>query len=168
MHMEFNKNDQAGRKHEPDGGPAVPAPVRNDETRAMTASECWELLGESGIGHLALRAQPVGVDIVPVNYLVVDGQLLFKSGPGAKLAEVAEHPYVALQIEHLLGAAWFSVVVKGRAERLDCDEDIESSGILDHHPTQPGDKFNYVRIVPDVVLGRTFPDGPRASTARQE
>lgn len=162
--MQLNDDNDPNQRHEPAGGPAVPIPTPEDHTRDMTDAECWSALGSSGIGHLALRAEPVGVNIYPVNYLVADRQVLFKSAPGTKLTELADHPFVALQVEKLVTGCWFSVLVKGRAERLAFDEDIESSGILELDTAQGGDKFNYVRIHPDAVVGRTFPDSSHASS----
>lgn len=160
--MAITEEDGATQRHEPAGGPPEFVPAEDTDTRDMTVSECWKALGDSGIAHLALRAEPVGVDIYPVNYLVSNGRVLFRTGPGTKLTELASHPYVALQFEQLVGGWWFSVLVKGKAERLAFDEDIESSGVLDLDPAQRGDKFNYVRIVPDAVIGRTFPDASHA------
>jgi hypothetical protein len=144
------------RRREPDGGPAARHPNQNANTRELSDDECWAVLGDSGIGHLALRAHPVGVDIVPINYLITGRQLFFRSGPGAKLKNLVQHPYVAVQIERLQEGEWFSVVLKGKAMRLASDADIERSGVLGLAPAQPGDKFNYVQIIPDAVTGRTF------------
>lgn len=151
--------EQGGRdvRHVPDGGPAPALSGSGSATRELTHVECWKILGESGIGHLALRAQPVGVDIMPINYLVNDRQLFFRSAPGSKLEELVQHPHVAVQVERLQDGSWFSVVVKGQAARLGFDEDIERSGIVGLTPTQPGDKFNYVRIIPDAITGVAFP-----------
>lgn len=143
-------------RREPDGGPAARHPTQDPRTRELDVDECWAVLADSGIGHLALRAHPVGVDIVPVNYLITDRQLFFRSAPGTKLKNLLHHPFVAVQVERLRGDAWFSVVLKGKAIRLSSDEEIERSGILDLAPAQPGDKFNYVRIIPDAITGRTF------------
>ena len=63
---------------------------------------------------------------------------------------------VAFQIERRAGNTWFNVVVKGEAVRLAFDEEIERSGVLELAPAQPGEKFNYVRITPDTITGRTF------------
>lgn len=144
-------------QHESDGGPAARHPVQDSRTRELSTDECWAVLGGSGIGHLAQRANPVGVDIVPINFLVTDRELFFRSAPGTKLKNLLHHPYVAVQVERLRGDTWSSVVVKGKAIRLGSDEEIEHSGILDLIPAQPGDKFNYVRITPDAVTGRAFP-----------
>ena len=132
------------------------ADAMDSAIRELDDGECWEVLGRSGIGHLAFQLQPAGVDILPINYLVSDRQLFFRSAPGSKLSSLAVHPRVAFQVEQLVRDAWFSVVVKGEAVRLALDEEIEHSGILELAPAQPGEKFNYVRITPDTVTGRTF------------
>lgn len=153
--------DAINTPHERDGGPAAPFVEQEDETRELTHVEIWTFLGDSGIGHLALRSQPHGVDIVPINYLITNRQLFFRSGPGSKLENLTQHPYVAVQVERFEDDAWFSVVLKGKAERLWADEEIELSGIMNLTTTQPGDKFNYVRVIPDMIMGRTFPDRER-------
>jgi hypothetical protein len=144
------------RRRKPDGS----APARGAEpdagTRELSDAECWQILGQAGIGHLALRAYPVGVDIMPIDYLITGRLLFFRSGPGTKLKDLVYHPYVAVQVERLQGERWFSVVLKGSARRLSHDREIEESGILGLSPTQPGEKFNYVRIEPDAITGRTF------------
>jgi len=151
--MDASIND---RRHEPSGGPAARADAMDSAIRELDDGECWEVLGRSGIGHLAFQLQPAGVDILPINYLVSDRQLFFRSAPGSKLSSLAVHPRVAFQVEQLVRDAWFSVVVKGEAVRLALDEEIERSGILELAPAQPGEKFNYVCITPDTITGRTF------------
>lgn len=127
-----------------------------DDTRALSHVECWEVLSDSGIGHLAVRSQPVGVDVAPINYLIANRQLFFRSGRGTKLEDLMQHPHVAVQVERHRDGRWFSVVLKGEAVLLTSDEDIERSGIGQFMPTQGGDKANYVRIVPDAITGITF------------
>lgn len=150
------ENPTQSRPHEADGGPASTMGAPDSDIRELTHAECWKILGDSGIGHLALRAQPVGVDIMPINYLVNERELFFRSAPGTKLEDIVLHPHVAVQIERLQDGRWMSVVLKGTATRLAADEDIELSGILHLVPAQPGEKFNYVRIIPDAITGRTF------------
>ncbi len=143
--------------HEPDGGPARIPFDDDDQTSPLSHVQCWELLGERGIGHLGLRAQPRGVDIMPINYLIHDRLLYFRTAPGTKLMELTEHPYVTVQVERWHAGHWSSVVVKGRAQRLAFDDEILASGITELMTSGPGEKANYVRIVPDAIMGRTFP-----------
>lgn len=152
--MNANSHDD---RHEPDGGPAR-IPFDDDSgVTELSQEQCWALLGDSGIGHLALRAQPHGVDIVPIDYLVHEQQLYFRSAPGTKLIELTEHPHVAVQVERCRDAHWSSVVLKGRAERLAFDDEILASGISELLTSGPGEKANYVRVVPDAITGRVIP-----------
>lgn len=142
---------------EPDGSPSRIPFDDDDQTSQLSHVQCWELLGESGIGHLGLRAHPHGVDIMPINYLIHERQLYFRTAPGTKLMELTEHPYVTVQVEQWRDGRWSSVVLKGRAQRLAHDDEILSSGVSELVTSGPGDKANYVRVVPDAITGRTFP-----------
>ena len=133
------------------------SPDIDDETVELSHVQCWDVLGESGIAHLALRAHPVGVDIVPIDYLVHARMLYFRTAPGAKLMELVEHPHVAVQVERLRDGRWSSVVLKGRAERLDLDDEIIESGVMTLATRVPGEKANFVRVVPDAITGRSYP-----------
>jgi nucleotide-binding universal stress UspA family protein len=129
---------------------------RTAVTRELDPSACWEVLGERGVGRLALRAEPEGVDIMPVNYLARDGMLYFKSAPGTKLIELTEHPSVAFEVDHESAGNHVSVVVRGTARRLDADDDIERSGVLTLLAAEPGEKLNYVAVAVETITGRAF------------
>ncbi|WP_349898137.1 pyridoxamine 5'-phosphate oxidase family protein [Parafrigoribacterium soli] len=152
--MERSADD---RRHEPSGGPANHASQPDPRTRELGDAECWSVLGDSGIARLAFQTDPAGVDIMPINYRIDERRLYFRSAPGVKLTSIVRHPKVAVQVERLAGGNWFSVVLKGEAARLEFDDEIEHSGVLDLASTQAGDKFNFVRVIPDTVTGRTFP-----------
>jgi len=137
----------------------------NDELRVQGApksdveeldpAECFRLLGPRGIGRLAVQDQ-AGVDIFPVNYLIYENEVYFKSAPGTKMIRVTDAPQVAFEADgHDRRRAW-SVVIKGVAVRLDRDDEIFASGI-DRAPTAiPTEKLNYVRIRPQRITGRRF------------
>jgi nitroimidazol reductase NimA-like FMN-containing flavoprotein (pyridoxamine 5'-phosphate oxidase superfamily) len=132
-------------------------PELGPATRELSHSECWTLLGETGIAHLALRSQPHGVDIVPIDYLITRRQLFFKCRHGTILEDLIQDPHVAVQIERLQDGAWLSVVLKGEAARMSDDAEIERSGVRSLVPTEPGSKPILVRIIPNAITGRTFP-----------
>ncbi|HAM26645.1 MAG TPA: hypothetical protein DCP11_08055 [Microbacteriaceae bacterium] len=121
----------------------------------LSEDVCWELLDAAAVGRLAVAADD-GVDIFPVNYLVKDRVIFFRSAPGAKLMDITEHPSVAFETEGVHRRVRWSVVVKGQAERLGVDADIEESGVLGLRSLSPRDKWNYVRITPSAVTGRRF------------
>jgi osmotically-inducible protein OsmY/nitroimidazol reductase NimA-like FMN-containing flavoprotein (pyridoxamine 5'-phosphate oxidase superfamily) len=118
--------------------------------------ECFRLLGPRGIGRLAVQDQ-AGVDIFPVNYLIHENEVYYRSAPGTKMIRVTDAPQVAFEVDgHDRRRAW-SVVIKGIAVRLDRDDEILASGI-DVAPTAfPSEKLNYVRIRPQHITGRRFP-----------
>ena len=129
----------------------MPAPQVEDER--LTEDECWNQLMVSGLGRLATAAKGM-VEIFPVNYLVHDRAILFRSAPGSKLADLTAAPSVAFEVDGFDGRWHWSVVVHGRAARLDSDVDIAESGIKNLVTWSPTPKFNYVRITPTDVTGR--------------
>lgn len=140
----------------PGDGPRWPPHEPPARTLVLQSSECWRLIGGTGVAHLAIRADPVGVDMFPIDYLVRDRILYFRSGAGTKLRELASEPFVAMIVDGTAEKGRFSVVVKGRAERLAYDEEIVGSGVMDIVPTEGGEKFNYVRVTPSAITGRLF------------
>lgn len=129
-----------------------------DRSAAATLSheESWIRLGESGVCRLAVTTDD-GVTIVPVDYRVHDGAVYFRSAPGTKLAAIARHPQAAIEVEGRSGHARWTVVVSGLARRLDSDEEILASGILDLAGSIGGARDNFVRLDPTRVTGRRFP-----------
>jgi nitroimidazol reductase NimA-like FMN-containing flavoprotein (pyridoxamine 5'-phosphate oxidase superfamily) len=124
----------------------------------LTESECWRLLGEAQVGRLALA--PAGqIDVFPVNFVVSGGAVYFRTAPGDKLLELAVNPDVAFEIDGWDDDSAFSVVVKGVAERLESQTDIDAADALPLSPWVPTLKYRWVRINPTAVTGRTFQRG---------
>ncbi len=121
--------------------------------------DCWELLELTPLGRIALA--PAGVlDVFPVNYVVHDGAIYFRTAPGTKLVELTVNPHVALEIDGWDDAEAFSVVVKGEAERLEHGVEIDAAEKLPLHPWIPTLKYRWVRIRPTSISGRRFRRAP--------
>ena len=117
--------------------------------------ECWVRLGKESFGRLAV-ATDSGVDIFPINFIVHDRALFFRTAAGSKLVDLSVQSAVAFEIDgHDSNTRW-SVVVKGEAKRLYDDAEIEASGVLSLHTASPTAKWNFVRISPASVTGRQF------------
>ena len=116
-------------------------------------AECWTQLHSAGLGRLATARNGI-VDIFPVNYLVHNQAILFRSAPGSKLVNLTAAPLVAFEADGFDGRWHWSVVVHGRATRLDNDEDIAESGVMDLAPWSLSPKYNFVRIIPTDITGR--------------
>jgi nitroimidazol reductase NimA-like FMN-containing flavoprotein (pyridoxamine 5'-phosphate oxidase superfamily) len=120
----------------------------------LTDQECWELLTGQEFGRLAYRLVDE-VHLVPINYAVDGRSLLFRTDSGNKLLAAALHSDVAFEIDwHDDLAAW-SVVVRGRLERLGEDEEHRADA-LPLHSWVPTLRYDVVELVPDVVTGRRF------------
>lgn len=131
------------------------------EVENLSADECWRLLAAAPLGRLATAVVDpatgeLSLDVYPVNFLVHDGAIFFRTGPGSKLMELTANDKVAFEADAGTGLATWSVVVHGRAHRLMMDRDIEESGVLDLDAIHPTDKWNYVRITVDNITGIRF------------
>jgi len=129
----------------------------------LTDDECWEMLRTGDLGRLAVIDHGAP-DIYPLNYLVGEQVIYFRSAPGDKLAAIGANPSVAFEADGVFARNRWSVVIRGMAHRLNYDSEIESSGIMALESYLPTDKWNYVRIEPLSVSGRRFHRAPRRTT----
>ena len=132
--------------------------------------ESWHLLAGADLGRLAVTIEggsdgrgDGGVDIFPINYVVADRVIFFRTAPGSKLMDLTKHPIVALETDGTHNRRRWSVVVKGTAVRLGSDEEIEASGVLVLHSQVPTEKWNYVRITASSITGREFTSSRQSS-----
>ncbi|MBC7761101.1 pyridoxamine 5'-phosphate oxidase family protein [Glaciihabitans sp. GrIS 2.15] len=123
--------------------------------------QSWHLLASADLARLAVSIDG-GVDIFPINYVVADRVIFFRTAPGSKLMDLTKHPIVALETDGTHNRRRWSVVVKGSAVRLGSDEEIEASGVLSLHSLVPTEKWNYVRITVSSITGRQFTSSRQA------
>lgn len=123
----------------------------------LNPTECLDLLIRTRIGRLAF-IDSVGVlpMIVPVNYLVYEGSVVFRAGPGSKLAAAVRGAPVAFEVDSTdeTDQTGWSVVVRGRAEEI-----VDAGELADLQDRQlatwaPGNKRHYVRVNASLVTGR--------------
>jgi uncharacterized protein len=129
-----------------------------DPVRALGEAECWQLLREATVGRLALA--PAGkVDVFPINFVIAGGALYFRTAPGDKLLELSVNPEVAVEIDGWDEESAYSVVLKGVAERLETQTEIDEADRLPLTPWVPTLKYRWVRVNPTGVSGRSFRRG---------
>lgn len=129
----------------------------------LTSDQCWQLLRSRDLGRIAASAAGT-VDIFPINYAVdATPAIYFRTAPGTKLLELAINDRVAFEIDdHDDSEAW-SVVVKGRAERVERQSEMDAAELLGLNPWIPTLKYRWVRIRPTEISGRRFALGPEPS-----
>lgn len=130
-------------------------PDRTAPVTALTEQEAMDLLATERLGRLVLVSgdRP---DIYPVNYLMHDGKLLFRTAEGDKLTELKLTPMATFQVDHADATAAWSVVVRGIARTLVRYDEINAAEELDLQSWVPTDKFNIVEIRPTEIHGRRF------------
>jgi nitroimidazol reductase NimA-like FMN-containing flavoprotein (pyridoxamine 5'-phosphate oxidase superfamily) len=132
-------------------------PAREPAMEVLDLDECWQLLDSVSVGRLAvdIAGQP---DIFPINFVVHDGGILFRSAPGTKLAGAVLNRHVAFEIdgyEPEQRIAW-SVVVKGIAHEIERMQDVFEAEEQPLFPWIAFPKPDFVRIEPALVTGRRF------------
>lgn len=125
------------------------------DVEELSESACWRLLGSATIGRLAVH-DGAEIDIFPINFLVVDDAVYFRSAPGGKLERLAADGDVAFEADGRDGPRVWSVVLRGTARRLDDDAEIQRSGIRELRTAHDERKYNYVRIDVRSITGRRF------------
>jgi len=131
--------------------------ARQQATEILTESECWELFDHAEVGRLAVdvAGQP---DIFPINFVVENRTIVFRSAAGTKLAGAVLNRLVAFEIDGYQPddrTAW-SVVLKGHARPIERMQELFDAEDLPLYPWLAWDKPNFVRIEPTVVTGRRY------------
>ena len=127
--------------------------------QVLEADDCWTLLEGAEVGRLAVSAVGGAPDIFPVNYVVQEGTIVFRTGEGSKLSWAVHGRPVAFEVDGRdpdADVAW-SVVIKGGAAHVEPAQEMIDPAGLPLFPWHGGPKEHFVRIVPDEVTGRRFP-----------
>ncbi len=120
----------------------------------LTRAECWHFLREHEFGRLAFHLAGE-VHITPINYAVDGETLLFRTAQGNKLLGIVMSDDVAFEIDDHSGDRAWSVVVRGRARRLE-GEEVYRAEHVGVRPWVGQDKHEVVEITPSEITGRRF------------
>lgn len=123
----------------------------------LSPDECMEILGNNQFGRLAVSVggRP---DIFPVNFIVYEGNVVFRTAEGSKLASLAINSHVAFEVDGYDGDtnnAW-SVVLHGQAKLIHHGPDEEHLESLPLFPWNMAPKHHLVEIDPHEISGRRF------------
>ncbi|MFF5025284.1 helix-turn-helix domain-containing protein [Streptomyces collinus] len=130
--------------------------ARDPRLSELDEAECRELMSSHGVGRIALCGDGAPV-VVPVNYSVVDGAVVFRTHPDSVPAQGVGRQ-VAFEIDRVddaLSQGW-SVLVRGTAHAVtDPGEAGRLSARAYSAPWAGGEGRDlWVRIVPDTLTGR--------------
>lgn len=124
---------------------------------AMDEAQCWDFLAAHRIGRLAIviGGEP---DIFPINYVVDDGAIVFRTAEGTKLLAVSLGGRMAFQVDEWGHDGATSVLAHGTARELECSE-RDAAEKLDLLPWVPTLKTHWVRLEVESLAGRRFDFG---------
>jgi ABC-type transporter Mla MlaB component len=138
----------------------------DDGLELLSEEECRDLLEQEALGRVGVSVEALPA-IFPVNYSMVEGDILFRTGEGIKLRAALSHTIVAFEVDHSdpdRREGW-SVLVVGVAERLPAQTD--GLGVrVGPAPWAGGDRGHLIRIRPELISGRRIVhhDGRAADT----
>lgn len=129
----------------------------NEVFTQLSTEAALELMGTEQLGRVVVRRSD-DMDIFPVNFVVDDGAIYFRTSEGNKLFSLSLNSDVLFEADQVdldNHDAW-SVIVKGTAEVLQDAAAIHHADSLDLTPWLPTLKYNYVKVTPNSVSGRKF------------
>ena len=134
--------------------PGQRRPAAQPTLQTLGEEECRRLLAAGGVGRVVFDADR-GPVALPVNYGVVDGDIVFRTAEGTGPTLVSDAVPVSFEVDHVddaMSEGW-SVLVTGRLRRVSADElrQLEKLGV---EPWAGGARTVYLRLEPREVSGR--------------
>ncbi|HSK90406.1 MAG TPA: pyridoxamine 5'-phosphate oxidase family protein [Euzebyales bacterium] len=120
----------------------------------LGVEECLALLDGRVLGRLAFAVEG-RPRIVPLNYALHQGSVVFRTGYG-DLLDAVHRQDVVFEVDDTdpeTHTGW-SVIVQGVAEEIWRPEEIEIVRHLPLRPWAPGTRDHYVRILSSAITGR--------------
>ncbi|QXQ95364.1 pyridoxamine 5'-phosphate oxidase family protein [Streptomyces sp. WY228] len=143
--------------------PGIGRGARRARMVELDESMCWTLLGDHGVGRVALTHGD-GPVVLPVNYQVLDGEVMFSTGEGSPLATAADTE-IAFEADHIDDAfskGW-SVLLVGPVRAVTDEEAARRLREAAYATPWAGEEREHVMtLAPRRITGRKIivPDAP--------
>ena len=127
----------------------------------LDEAECLRLIASGGIGRIGYSGR-YGPTVMPVNYQLYEGTIVFRTTPDSTTDEdlrtgIANAEYkVAFEIDDFDTAArtGWSVLIQGSAHHVESEAERASVAGAGVDPWPGGDRELFLRIMPSRVTGR--------------
>lgn len=125
------------------------------EMEVLDRATCFELLRSETVGRIAFSDRQE-TSILPVNYVVDENRMVFRTAGGAKLSAAVDHLEVAFEIDGIDAEArtGWSVVVHGPLTTVSELDEIEHLRELGLRPWARAYKENWLAVHPRRISGR--------------
>ena len=129
--------------------------MHNERWIVISPDECAALLHRAHLGRIAVvdRGLPL---ILPVNFLLDDADVVFRTNPGTKLDAALRHAAVAFEIDGTdeeTRTGW-SVLIRGHAHEVSDAAELARLEKLEITPWAPGTRQHYIRVTSLETTGR--------------
>lgn len=132
----------------------------------LTDAESMRLIEQAQIGRIGFTGR-FGPEILPVNFKVLDGSVVFRTAAGSPLGEdlrtgIADAEYkVAFEIDEIDNTerTGWSVLIRGGAHLVDDEGERAVVAKVCVEPWAGGERELYIRIRPTVISGRRIRRG---------
>ncbi len=122
----------------------------------LSIETCWELLGTTPVGRVAVMVDG-GPEIYPVNFVVDDRSIAFRTAPGSKLRNLDRRfPTTCFEVDVIdadVHSGW-SVMVKGLAVEVTGSDERARLAAKPLTVWTAGVKDHWIRVRPTQVTGR--------------
>jgi len=143
---------------------------RNGGMETLDRATCFELLRTVVIGRVAWAAEDGHAVVLPVNFVVDDDNVVFRTSKGSKLDAVREGHRLSFEaddVEPALHVGW-SVLITGVAEIVSEAEQVRRLENLEVAPWARSPKPFFIRVRARDVTGRRLPLHPGGVTIERQ
>lgn len=152
------------------GDPDTPVPeaVGRERTRlfALSEDECLRLISPGGVGRVAFSGRS-GLMVLPVNYAVRGGVIVFRTAIGGVMDEELDTGLegveykVAFEVDHIDEASrrGWDVLIQGPLHHVVGEEELAGVADIELDPWAGGERHRYLKITPTRITGRRVGNG---------
>ena len=134
----------------------------------LDEAECLRLISPGGIGRIAYSGR-TGVTVLPVNYQLHHGAIVFRTAQDSPLDEdlrtgITNAEYkVGFEIDNfdLTAREGWSVLIQGAAHHLDSGPERAAALEAGVEPWPGGNREQFLRILPTRISGRRIRQTPK-------
>jgi nitroimidazol reductase NimA-like FMN-containing flavoprotein (pyridoxamine 5'-phosphate oxidase superfamily) len=135
--------------------------VDRNGLEVLPREECLRLVTSAHIGRVAISVDALPA-VFPVNYVVDDGRIVFRTAEGTKLDAATANAVVAFEVDSvdpIYHTGW-SVLVQGLAREITDPRALERARKLPLRPWANHGRDRFVQVSTDVVSGRRLSQPP--------
>ena len=135
--------------------------LEDEGLEILSDEDCRNLLDMARIGRVGVSIGAIPA-IFPVNFALLNGDIVFRTATGTKLDAATQNSVVAFEVDRIdaVYEEGWSVFVVGTAEEVHDADELERVRHLDLRTWAEGARDHVVRIRPDFMSGRRIMHPP--------